>query len=128
MDADTAIMAIGYKADPIISSTTPGIKTRSGGLLLADEKTGATDRKASSPAATWLPARTSLSPPWSRDARQPPRSIVIWAGSSRLPRGPDPKGRRAPVLLGLSGLRRHDSMTVGAEHRAPSCMPRRTAV
>src|SRR4030065_28668 len=38
-------MAIGYKADPIISSTTPGIKTRSGGLLLADEKTGATDRK-----------------------------------------------------------------------------------
>ena len=45
MEIDTAIMAIGYKADPIISSTTPGIKTRSGGLLLADEKTGATDRK-----------------------------------------------------------------------------------
>jgi glutamate synthase (NADPH/NADH) small chain len=38
-------MAIGYKPDPIISSTTPGIQTSSGGLLLADERTGATHRK-----------------------------------------------------------------------------------
>src|SRR5512139_1062239 len=45
VSADTAIMAIGYKPDPIISSTTPGIQTSSGGLLLADEKTGATHRK-----------------------------------------------------------------------------------
>lgn len=45
VNADTAIMAIGYKPDPIISSTTPGIQTRSGGLLLADERTGATHRK-----------------------------------------------------------------------------------
>jgi glutamate synthase (NADPH/NADH) small chain len=45
LNADTAIMAIGYKPDPIIGSTTPGIQTSSGGLLLADEKTGATHRK-----------------------------------------------------------------------------------
>ncbi len=45
LDADTAIMAIGYKPDPIIGSTTPGIQTSSGGLLLADERTGATHRK-----------------------------------------------------------------------------------
>jgi glutamate synthase (NADPH/NADH) small chain len=45
LNADTAIMAIGYKPDPIISSTTPGIQTSSGGLLLANERTGATHRK-----------------------------------------------------------------------------------
>jgi glutamate synthase (NADPH/NADH) small chain len=46
LDADTAIFAIGYKPDPIISSTTPGIQTSSGGLLLlADKLTGATHRK-----------------------------------------------------------------------------------
>ncbi len=45
VSADTAIMAIGYKVDPIIGSTTPGIQTKPGGLLLADERTGATPRK-----------------------------------------------------------------------------------
>jgi len=45
LNADTAIMAIGYKPDPIIGSTTPGIQTGSGGLLLADQHTGATHRK-----------------------------------------------------------------------------------
>ncbi len=43
--ADTAVLAIGYKPDPIISATTPGIKTHSDGLLMADEHTGATHRK-----------------------------------------------------------------------------------
>ncbi len=46
LDADTAIFAIGYKPDPIIGSTTPGVQTSSGGLLLlADKRTGATHRK-----------------------------------------------------------------------------------
>jgi glutamate synthase (NADPH/NADH) small chain len=45
LDVDTAIMAIGYKPDPIISSTTPGIQTSKGGLLLADANTGATHRQ-----------------------------------------------------------------------------------
>lgn len=45
LDADTVILALGYKADPIISATTPGIQTSSNGLLLADERTGATHRK-----------------------------------------------------------------------------------
>jgi glutamate synthase (NADPH/NADH) small chain len=45
LNADTAILAIGYKPDPIISATTPGIMTRSNGLLLADQDTGATNRK-----------------------------------------------------------------------------------
>jgi glutamate synthase (NADPH/NADH) small chain len=42
--ADTAILAIGYKPDSIISETTPGIKTHSSGLFQADEH-GATHRK-----------------------------------------------------------------------------------
>ena len=45
IDADTAILAIGYKPDPIISATTPGIETHSSGLLIADQHTGATNRK-----------------------------------------------------------------------------------
>ena len=40
IEADTAIVAVGYKPDPIISSTTPGIETNSSGLLLADQHTG----------------------------------------------------------------------------------------
>jgi glutamate synthase (NADPH/NADH) small chain len=43
--AETIIMALGYKPDPIISSTTPGIGTNQYGLLLADEHSGATNRK-----------------------------------------------------------------------------------
>ncbi len=45
VQADTAIMAIGYRPDPIISDTTPGIQTDSSGLLLADQHTGATNRR-----------------------------------------------------------------------------------
>jgi len=45
IQADTAILAIGYKPDTIISTTTPGIQTHSEGLLVADENTGATHRR-----------------------------------------------------------------------------------
>jgi len=45
VNADTAKLAIGYKPDPIIGSTTPGFQTHSSGLLMADEKSGATHRK-----------------------------------------------------------------------------------
>jgi glutamate synthase (NADPH/NADH) small chain len=38
-------MAIGYKPDTIISTTTPGIQTHSSGLLMADQHTGATHRR-----------------------------------------------------------------------------------
>ena len=44
INADTAVLAIGYKPDSIISETTPGIKTDSSGLFKADEH-GATHRK-----------------------------------------------------------------------------------
>jgi glutamate synthase (NADPH/NADH) small chain len=43
--AETVIMALGYKPDPIISSTTPGIGTNQYGLLIADQHSGATNRK-----------------------------------------------------------------------------------
>lgn len=45
IDADSAILSIGYKPDPIIGDTTPGIETHSQGLLKADQHTGATKRK-----------------------------------------------------------------------------------
>lgn len=45
VDADTAIVAIGYKPDPEIGETTPGIRMRDSGLLITDENTGATDRR-----------------------------------------------------------------------------------
>jgi glutamate synthase (NADPH/NADH) small chain len=45
INAETVIMAVGYKPDPIISDTTPGIGTNQYGLLLADENSGATNRK-----------------------------------------------------------------------------------
>ncbi|MFH2040630.1 MAG: NAD(P)-dependent oxidoreductase [Chloroflexota bacterium] len=45
IEVDTAILAIGYKPDPIISETTPGIETHSNGLLMADLHTGATNLK-----------------------------------------------------------------------------------
>ena len=44
IDADTAILAVGYKPDRMISETTPGIETHSNGLLQAD-RTGATHRR-----------------------------------------------------------------------------------
>jgi glutamate synthase (NADPH/NADH) small chain len=45
LEADTAIMAIGYKPDPVIGATTPGIQTHTSGLLMTDENTGATHRR-----------------------------------------------------------------------------------
>ena len=46
IDADTAVLAIGYKPDPVIGATTPGIQTHdSSGLLMADQHTGTTHRR-----------------------------------------------------------------------------------
>lgn len=46
IDADTAVIAVGYKPDPVIGSTTPGIQTHDhSGLLLADQHTGSTHRR-----------------------------------------------------------------------------------
>ncbi len=45
MDADTVILALGYKPDPIIGNTTPGVETRRSGLLRANLHTGETNRK-----------------------------------------------------------------------------------
>ena len=39
------LIRIGYKPDPIIGETTPGIEIRRSGLLKANEHTGATPRK-----------------------------------------------------------------------------------
>ena len=45
INAETVIIAAGYKPDPIISTTTPGIGTNQYGLLVADEHSGATNRR-----------------------------------------------------------------------------------
>lgn len=42
--ADTAILALGYQPDPIISATTPGLQTHKWGLIIADPETGSTSR------------------------------------------------------------------------------------
>jgi glutamate synthase (NADPH/NADH) small chain len=44
LDADTAIIALGYYPDPIITATTPGLKTQKWGMIIADHETGATSR------------------------------------------------------------------------------------
>jgi glutamate synthase (NADPH) small chain len=44
LDADTAIIAMGYYPDPIITATTPGLKTQKWGMIIADRETGATSR------------------------------------------------------------------------------------
>ena len=44
LDADTAIVAMGYYPDPIITATTPGLKTQKWGMIIADHETGATSR------------------------------------------------------------------------------------
>jgi glutamate synthase (NADPH/NADH) small chain len=44
MQADTVIIAKGYYPDPIVSATTPGLKTQKWGLIVADPSTGATSR------------------------------------------------------------------------------------
>lgn len=44
VDADTAVLALGYWPDPIIGETTPDLKTHKWGLIVADPRTGATTR------------------------------------------------------------------------------------
>ncbi len=44
VEADTAILALGYWPDPVIGKTTPGLETRNWGLFVADPQTGATSR------------------------------------------------------------------------------------
>lgn len=44
VEADTAVLALGYWPDPVIGETTPGLETRNWGLIVADKKTGATSR------------------------------------------------------------------------------------
>lgn len=44
VEADTAVLALGYWPDPIIGDTTPGLKTRNWGLIVIDSETGATSR------------------------------------------------------------------------------------
>ncbi len=42
--AETVIPALGYYPDPIITATTPGLRTQQWGLMIADHETGATSR------------------------------------------------------------------------------------
>ncbi len=44
LDVDTAVIAMGYYPDPIITATTPGLKTQKWGMIIADRETGATSR------------------------------------------------------------------------------------
>ncbi|MBE0410691.1 MAG: NAD(P)-dependent oxidoreductase [Anaerolineales bacterium] len=44
VEADTAIMAIGYRPDPLIGATTPGLRTHKWGLVITDHDTGSTSR------------------------------------------------------------------------------------
>ncbi|MEW6715996.1 MAG: NAD(P)-dependent oxidoreductase [Chloroflexota bacterium] len=44
VDADTAILALGYWPDPIIGETTPELETHKWGLIITDPETGATSR------------------------------------------------------------------------------------
>jgi glutamate synthase (NADPH/NADH) small chain len=39
---DTVILALGFRADPLIGEATPGLETHRGGLIVANESTGAT--------------------------------------------------------------------------------------
>jgi glutamate synthase (NADPH/NADH) small chain len=44
VQADTAVLALGYWPDPIIGKTTPDLETDKWGLIFADPKTGATSK------------------------------------------------------------------------------------
>jgi glutamate synthase (NADPH/NADH) small chain len=44
VEADTAILALGYWPDPVIGKTTPGLDTHKWGLIVTDRETGATSR------------------------------------------------------------------------------------
>jgi glutamate synthase (NADPH/NADH) small chain len=44
VEADTAVLALGYWPDPILGETTPDLETRDWGLIVADRNTGITSR------------------------------------------------------------------------------------
>jgi glutamate synthase (NADPH) small chain len=44
VEADTAVLALGYWPDPTIGETTPGLETRNWGLIVTDRATGKTSR------------------------------------------------------------------------------------
>ena len=44
VEADTAILALGYWPDPLIGDTTPDLKTHKWGLIVANPETGATSK------------------------------------------------------------------------------------
>ena len=44
VEADTAVLALGYWPDTTIGETTPGLETRNYGLIVIDKATGATSR------------------------------------------------------------------------------------
>jgi glutamate synthase (NADPH/NADH) small chain len=44
LEADTAVLALGYWPDPVIGETTPELDTHKWGLIVADWETGATSR------------------------------------------------------------------------------------
>jgi glutamate synthase (NADPH/NADH) small chain len=44
VEADTAVLALGYWPDPLIGESTPGLETRNWGLIVTDSNTGATSR------------------------------------------------------------------------------------
>ncbi len=44
MDADTVVLAIGYRADKLVEMTTPGLEADKKGLLAIDPETGGTSR------------------------------------------------------------------------------------
>ncbi|MBN2500327.1 MAG: NAD(P)-dependent oxidoreductase [Anaerolineales bacterium] len=44
VEADVAVLALGYWPDPLIGKTTPDLETHNWGLIVADRETGATTR------------------------------------------------------------------------------------
>lgn len=44
VEADTAILSLGYWPDPLIGETTPGLETHDWGLISVDPRSGATSR------------------------------------------------------------------------------------
>lgn len=44
VEADTAVLALGYWPDPILGETTPDLETHKWGLIVTDPETGATSR------------------------------------------------------------------------------------
>lgn len=44
VEADTAVLALGYWPDPILGKSTPGLETKKWGEILIDKETGATSR------------------------------------------------------------------------------------